>query len=220
MNLQMMQSHKKRAPRRRALLCWMVSVFYLFTIDAAISQPLQELMRSREFRSTRGMKGSISIPSWVNKGSNYYSLYTASSTKLFLQGIGKSIEGFTLTHTEGQRSQQFRKFVALYTHDITGHTTQVLLYMPHPALLDMAQTETLVEQIRLLPSGYVSKDTITLDADTWDFYQFADGRSTLVMKLPMEAMLIVQPGPKSKIADLQLFARKITVAELRRLLSS
>jgi hypothetical protein len=220
MNLQMMPLRNQCTPQRVSFLCFVVILFCSYITHAAVSQPLQDLMRSREFRSTRGMKGSIAIPSWVNQSSNYYALYSVSSTKLFAQGVGKNIEGFTLALIDTNRSQQFRSYTATYTNDLTGHATQAVLYMPHPALLDMAQAETLIEQIRLLPSGYVSKDTITLDADTWDYYQYADGRSTLVIKLPMEAMLIVRATPKAKVSDVQLLARKITVAELRRLLSS
>lgn len=220
MNLQMMRLRNQCTPQHVSFLCFVVMLFCLYATHVAVSQPLQDVIRSREFRSTRGMKGQIAMPSWVNQSSNYYSLYTDSSTKLFKQGIGKNIEGFTLALIDTKRSQQFRSYTATYTNDLTGHATQAVLYMPHPALLDMAQTETLIEQIRLLPSGFMSKDTITLDADTWDYYQYADGRSTLVIKLPMESMLIVRATPKSKAADVQLLARKIMVAELRRLLSS
>jgi hypothetical protein len=185
------------------------------------AQALRDLMQSPEFKSSASRSGRpIPMPQWINKESNYFSLLNSGSAEILIKALGKDLEGFRIVKSDLNKSQQFRRYTVIYLADRSVHTIELLLYIPHPALLDLAKTESLVEQTQILPLNYESKESVKFDNDSWIYYQIKNGGFSFVLKLPMESMLVVRAKKEATMRDAHELINKINITEIRRLLSS
>ena len=185
------------------------------------AQQLEALLKSQMLHQAAPRTShKIAIPSWLSKDSNYYALFSDAHADRLIKILGKEFEGYRLAKVEVKPDQQFKEYSLWFDPPNTNTFINVILYMPHPALLDLAESHSLVEQGQLIPLSPEGKDAIDFDGVSWTYYDLSEGKYAFTCELPMSGMLLVESDKEESMLDARALIRKFNIGELIRQLSS
>jgi hypothetical protein len=192
---QMIQMMKLKPSFNVNIVIFICCFLLVSTASYSSCQSLEEFSRNQEFKdATRVTKRSLPFPAWLNPKSNYVELLTSIMPEEFFKKFINLQEGMTKAKSSRHKSIEYIGFSSQFFEKVRKDPIEMFVYMPHPAVFDLAENETLPSLLKFMPKPSAISDTSIIQVSDYQakINQLNDSSFVIVVKLPMQVRIFVR----------------------------
>jgi hypothetical protein len=182
---------------KHRLFCYIFLVFGLIHSFANLvqSQELSDLSNSIHVKNILKTKSrSLPTPDWLNINSNYVKLYQQLSSADFFKALILSKKNFKIVRTNKHVSVDHVKFSLVAAFVERKSNINLSLFIPHPAVLDLAKSDSLpaLHQELNRPKVVLNNSKLSIKNTEFMLEQYDGGGFFYLSSFPMESKLTVR----------------------------